>query len=279
MATLCGTCGDPVPVRDRGRPARYCSAACKAKAYRRRKNATAAAAAAPSPVHAAPATTIDMPGTDASAADLAARLAEVAAHLAVAIDGGRAGDLRPDGTAELLGHAQRTLDALGALVRTSAAAPAPAPVSRDEILVSVTEIGAGPGRDEIGAAVTESRPLPDPEEPDQGAAEREAQDEGEDEGGREEREFVRRLRPVPELGEGYRMAEWPGTGRYHLVYEGERIGHAAKKTFTSRWQAHSAHGPKISATGTYATRRQALAEVALHHRELRRAQPRTRKRR
>ncbi|MEV3927054.1 hypothetical protein [Actinomadura coerulea] len=41
MATRCGTCGSPVPARDRGRPARYCSPACKAKAYRARKRGPA----------------------------------------------------------------------------------------------------------------------------------------------------------------------------------------------------------------------------------------------
>lgn len=41
MATMCGTCGGPVPARGRGRPAKFCSAACKAKAYRARKAAGA----------------------------------------------------------------------------------------------------------------------------------------------------------------------------------------------------------------------------------------------
>jgi hypothetical protein len=124
------------------------------------------------------------------------------------------------------------------------------------------------GRAEKPLPVTQSRATDGPDQ--EAAAERDAVE-------RERREFERRLKPVPEFGEGYQLAEWPGTGRHYLVYQGERIGHAAKKALTTRWEAHSTHGPKIPATGTYATRREALIQVALHHQD--RASAQTRKRR
>jgi hypothetical protein len=85
---------------------------------------------------------------------------------------------------------------------------------------------------------------------------------------RERRQFERRLKPVPEFGDGYQVAEWPGTGRYYLVHGEERIGHAAKKPFTSRWEAHTVLGSKVPGSGTYRTRREALIQVAMHHQNL-----------
>jgi hypothetical protein len=95
---------------------------------------------------------------------------------------------------------------------------------------------------------------------------------------REHQQFQRRLKSVPEVGEGYQMAEWPGTGRYYLVHEGERIGHATKKAFSSRWEARTAQGPTVPGSGTYGTRREALIEVALHHQYTTRNQPGKRRR-
>jgi integrase/recombinase XerC len=91
------------------------------------------------------------------------------------------------------------------------------------------------------------------------------QQEWEQQAERERRQFEARLKPVEEFGEGYQMAEWPGSGRYFLVYEGQRIGHAVKKAFTSRWEARTAHGATVPGTSTYGTRREALIQVALHH--------------
>lgn len=82
---------------------------------------------------------------------------------------------------------------------------------------------------------------------------------------RERHQFEARLKPIEEFGEGYQMAEWPGSGRYFLVYEGQRIGHAVKKPFTSRWEARTAYGATVPGTSTYSTRREALIQVALHH--------------
>lgn len=99
------------------------------------------------------------------------------------------------------------------------------------------------------------------------AADRERERERErQEAERERQEWERRLKPVPDLGDGYLMAEWPGSGRHHLVFEGERIGYAEKKPFTTRWEAHGPHGTKVPGSGTYGTRGEALAEVARHHR-------------
>lgn len=129
----------------------------------------------------------------------------------------------------------------GAKVQGPAPAPAPSPADAAEQAEPETNAEPEPGGDR---------------------QEREWAEQAE----RERAEFQARLKPVPEIGEGYLMAEWPGTGRYHLVLDGERIGHAVKKAWTSQWEAHSANGPKIPHTGTYKTRRQALIEVALHHR-------------
>ncbi|GAA2171349.1 recombinase family protein [Actinomadura napierensis] len=95
----------------------------------------------------------------------------------------------------------------------------------------------------------------------------------------ERREFERRLKPVPELGEdGYLMAEWPGTGNHWLVVEGERIGYATKTTYGTRWEAHSPSMRKITGTGTYGTRREALVQVALQHHRISKDRPRRRRR-
>jgi hypothetical protein len=80
-------------------------------------------------------------------------------------------------------------------------------------------------------------------------------------------EFERRLKPARELGKGYQVAEWPGTGRHYLVYRGERIGHVAKKPFTTVWEAYAPQGIKLPATGTYKTRREALIQVAVFHKQ------------
>lgn len=118
---------------------------------------------------------------------------------------------------------------------------APAPADLD------TDPGA---RDETAEPVTET--VPDAEARE-----------------RERRQFEARLKPIPEIGQGYQAAEWPGTGRYHLVHAGERIGYAEKRPFSrSRWQAPTTQGSTVPGTGTYSTRRQALIEVALHHRHL-----------
>ncbi|TNY34546.1 hypothetical protein [Thermomonospora catenispora] len=77
-------------------------------------------------------------------------------------------------------------------------------------------------------------------------------------------EFERRLKPLPEFGDGYQVATWPGTGHHYLVYRGERIGYAAKRGLTSMWEARTPEGHKIPYTGTYKTRRDALIQVALH---------------
>ena len=136
--------------------------------------------------------------------------------------------------------------AYAALAATPPAEPAGRPAPAGPAL---------PARDDIQEPATEP-------ESDHDRQEREWAEQAE----REHRDFEARLKPVPEIGEGYLMAEWPDTGRYYLVLEGKRIGHAAKKPWTSQWEAHSAHGPKIPYSRTYRTRRQALTEVALHHR-------------
>lgn len=73
--------------------------------------------------------------------------------------------------------------------------------------------------------------------------------------------FEHALKPVPEVGDGYQMAPWPGTHRYYLVLGGERIGHAEK--VGSKWRAFTTSG--AAASRTFTTRRDALAEVARMH--------------
>lgn len=245
----CAVCGEPVPTRKRGRPAVYCSRSCQAKAYRVRKAkqrpdggmssrqaARLAAFHAGLILEAALADgweALDRYGADRSRVEAALR--ELRAELERRAEGlGRARTRRSD------------RDENSEPVRVSVA-PFPArTVSRSAAVPPV--------RDENPVSVTES---------EQERRERE----WEEQAAAEQAEFERRLRPVPEFGEGYQMAEWPGTGRYYLVYQGERIGHAAKKGFTSVWEAFTAYGVKVPFTGTYKTRRQALIQVALHHQD------------
>lgn len=266
MATTCPVCGGPVTARPRGRPSVYCSRACQAKAYRARKATTGGE-------HSS----TERPAGAQALADVLWR--DVLTLVAAARDQGGTGDAE---TAAAAAAARRGLADLIALARQPAGvhATSDAPASRDETPAPVTQSPArdsAPGRrpprlrpepsrrDEIPAPVTQTR---EQEQQDWEAA-----------AARDQAEFDRRLKPVPELGEGYQMAEWPGTGRYFLVLHGERIGHATKTTYGSQWEAHSAHGPKIPATGTYKTRRDALVQVALHHQGLTKAQRRAKRRR
>lgn len=240
----CAVCGEPVPTRKRGRPAVYCSRSCQAKAYRVRKAkqrpdggmssrqaARLAAFHAGLILEAALADgweALDRYGADRSRVEAALR--ELRAEL--------------ERRAEGVGHARTRRsdrDENPEAVRISVAPP-PAGTASGSTAVP-------PARDENQVSVTKI---------EQEQREREWE---------EQAEFERRLRPVPEFGEGYQMAEWPGTGCYYLVYQGERIGHAAKKGFTSVWEAFTAYGVKVPFTGTYKTRRQALIQVALHHQD------------
>lgn len=270
----CPECGRPVAGRMRGRPRVYCSRACQAKAYRARKKADG--------------------GDGAMSNRHAARRA--AWHAAVAIEAAlaagwdtldRYGPDRPrieaalnDLCAELERRAQpsasrpyrapvsgRDEDRESVMEPVPAVAPRRRTIPRDEKPSDVTQQSAPPrkrrpespmsaGREGTRNAGTESARERD---------KREDRERWEQEAERERRQFEARLKPVAEFGEGYQMAEWPGTGRYYLVYEGERIGHATKKPFTTRWEAHTASGSTVPGSHTYGTRRAALVQVALHH--------------
>jgi hypothetical protein len=248
----CPVCGGQVTARPRGRPGVYCSRACQAKAYRARKAGEAGA------------------GEVARARELAVEVGQAARALAGLVS---AGQPWPQGLQAAQATAHTALAELTALARRVAAPDYPDTVQivstfdKSKSVLTFEELNpdgvvsgredtpepapAAVGREEIATAapaVTESA--------------RERQDREAD---RERAEFERRLRPAPEFGEGYQMAEWPGTGRYYLVHEGDRVGYATKTTFGSQWEAYSGLDTKVPGSRTYKTRRGALVEVALHH--------------
>ncbi|WP_158587914.1 hypothetical protein [Actinomadura logoneensis] len=118
-----------------------------------------------------------------------------------------------------------------------------------------------PGRDESPAeSVTESAPAADGAD-----AQDDAQDDAERERAADEAAWRARLRPVEGLS-GYSMAEWPGTGRYHLAWDrtGERIGHAERSGWgRSGWEAHGRYGTLLQ--DGLRTRAEALLRVAAVH--------------
>ncbi|GAB3154933.1 hypothetical protein [Microbispora hainanensis] len=129
----CAGCGHPIQRAATGRPARYCSQACRQRAYRARQAPTAAPrASAPPPAAAVPSTAVTAPHSPAHR--LAEQLATAARHAADAITAGA-------DPARHIGQARQAFAELAALHATHAGGAAetpPAPTTTrqpDEIRV------------------------------------------------------------------------------------------------------------------------------------------------
>lgn len=286
--TRCGTCGGPVSVRGRGRPAKFCSAACKARAYRARRARKASGAAGGAAGGAGPDGVMSGPA--------AARLA--AFHAAAAIESALANGWETlDRYGEDRPRVEAALNDLRAELDRRAREPAAATPAT---VAPPTPVAAGPQdhrRAEpdaelntvLAALPAGTRPVPsvahydrlltDPAvaEPAGGPvgnadAEGYQDDVGRDDAaGRrqeEERRWRRALRPIGADvagAEGYRGALWPDEwGRYHVAAPGgERLGYVEKER--TGWEARDTGSHLID--HRLRTRARAVAVLVRRHRE------------